>query len=148
KKVMTTRTLYADYYLAPDAPGVAQESISLTYDENTIRSIEPGEAPANESRKLLLPPLSNAHDHGRGLRTLAYGVPDQAVEAWVAATYLLPPVDPYLVAVTAFARMAKAGIGSVVHCHLSRAPGALVEEARAVRRAADDVGIRVAFVVP
>src|SRR5690606_35908869 len=36
----------------------------------------------------------------------------------------------------------------VVHCHLSRAPGALVEEAQAVRRAADDVGIRVAFVVP
>src|SRR5690606_2830564 len=92
--------------------------------------------------------LVNAHDHGRGLKTLAYGVADMALETWVSATYTLPPIDPYLVAAAAFARMARRGIGAVVHCHLSRDPRALVREAQAVRRAADDVGLRVAFVVP
>lgn len=135
-------------------PHAGQETIlgdvTVACGGGLIREVRAGARPADApaGTRLMLPPLSNAHDHGRGLKSLAYGVPDQPVETWVAATYTLPPVDPYLVAATAFARMARSGIGSVTHCHLSRSPGALLEEAEAVRRAARDVGIRVAFVVP
>jgi cytosine/adenosine deaminase-related metal-dependent hydrolase len=70
------------------------------------------------------------------------------VEVWVPGTYTLPPLDPYLVAAAALGRMAESGVGSVVHCHLFRAPERLLAEAEAVARAARDIGVRVAFVVP
>ena len=97
---------------------------------------------------LIVPALANAHDHGRGLKSSAYGAFDTAVEAWVPATYTLPRLDPYIVASLAFARMARAGITSVVHCHLSSDQASLIAAAADVARAARDVGIRVAFVVP
>lgn len=97
---------------------------------------------------LIVPALANAHDHGRGLKSSAYGAFDTAVEAWVPATYTLPRLDPYVIAALAFARMARAGITSVVHCHLSSDPASLIAAAADVARAARDVGIRVAFVVP
>jgi cytosine/adenosine deaminase-related metal-dependent hydrolase len=64
----------------------------------------------------------------------------------VPATYTIPALDPYLVSAAAFARMARAGITSIVHCQLSGPP--LFDTAGAVARAARDVGVRVAFVVP
>jgi cytosine/adenosine deaminase-related metal-dependent hydrolase len=124
-----------------------QNAVKLSYGARVESIASVGEAEAVEDT-FLLPPFSNAHDHGRGLKPLAYGAFDAALEAWVPATYTMPPTDPYLVAAAAFARMARSGIANVVHCHLSRSPDALVAEARAVKRAAEDVGIRVAFVVP
>ncbi|TFL13115.1 hydrolase [Pusillimonas caeni] len=143
-------SLFATHCLPDTRQNKVLGDVEIVCEGGLIRDmrcgIEQGDQPSGAS--LLLPPLSNAHDHGRGLKSLAYGVPDQPVETWVAATYTMPPVDPYLVAATAFARMVRSGIGSVTHCHLSRSPAALLEEAAAVRRAAHDVGIRVAFVVP
>jgi cytosine/adenosine deaminase-related metal-dependent hydrolase len=66
----------------------------------------------------------------------------------VPATYTLPRLDPYVIAALAFARMARAGITSVVHCHLSADQASLIAAAADVARAARDVGVRVAFVVP
>jgi cytosine/adenosine deaminase-related metal-dependent hydrolase len=97
---------------------------------------------------LALPALVNAHDHGRGLRQLAYGARDQQLELWRAALYAHPAVDPYLNTAVAFARLARAGVGTVVHVHSSIAVDRLVSDAEAVARAAKDVGVRLAFVVP
>jgi len=97
---------------------------------------------------LALPALANAHDHGRGLRPSAYGVADDAVELWVPGTYMLPPLDPYLVAAVALGRMAESGVASIMHCHLFRLPERLMAEAEAVARAARAVGVRVAFAAP
>jgi cytosine/adenosine deaminase-related metal-dependent hydrolase len=44
--------------------------------------------------------------------------------------------------------MARSGIGLAVHCHMATATPRLVDVAVAVCRAAEDVGIRLAFVVP
>jgi len=44
--------------------------------------------------------------------------------------------------------MARAGMTSIVHCHLSTDPAGLIVAAEQVARAAQDVGVRVAFVVP
>ncbi|MGH7006343.1 MAG: amidohydrolase family protein, partial [Alphaproteobacteria bacterium] len=63
-------------------------------------------------------------------------------------TYMLPPLDPYRVAAVALGRMALSGVASIVHCHLFRPPERLLVEAEAVARAARDIGVRVAFVVP
>ncbi|MFW5641533.1 MAG: amidohydrolase family protein, partial [Roseicyclus sp.] len=97
---------------------------------------------------LLLPALSNAHDHGRGMRTVAFGAGDDALEVWIAALGQEPATDPWLRAAVAFARMAEAGVAALNHCHNAADPARLVEEAAAVSRAARDVGVRVAFAVP
>ena len=109
------------------------------------------ECPAEEGAPPLfvMPALANAHDHGRGLSRLAYGALDDALEIWLAgASALHPPVDPYLLAAAAFARMARSGVAAAVHCHMPQRPDRLVDEAKAVCRAAGDVGLPIAFVVP
>lgn len=100
------------------------------------------------AQTVLLPALCNAHDHGRGLRTVAFGAGDDALEVWIAKLGLEPKVDPYLRAAVAFGRMALGGIGVLNHCHNPQDPDAMIEEARAVAGAAADVGVRVAFAVP
>lgn len=96
----------------------------------------------------IMPPLINAHDHGRGQRSVAFGAADQALEVWLATIRTEPPVDPYLRALVAFGRLAQSGIAAANHCHNSQDPNRLIEEAEAVSRAAKDVGIRIAFAVP
>ena len=57
---------------------------------------------------MALPALANPHDHGRGLHHLAVGARDQMFELWRPALYAIPPIDPYLNAVVAFGRLARA----------------------------------------
>lgn len=132
--------------LLRSAHGALEHGKLIRYDTRVLAIEDQVEEP--RSKWLVMPPLANAHDHGRGLRPVAYGAADAPVECWVPATYAMPAVDPYLVAAAALGRMVRSGIGHTVQCHLWRPPAALVEEARAVRRAADDIGVRVAFVVP
>jgi 5-methylthioadenosine/S-adenosylhomocysteine deaminase len=131
---------------------IVSADATLQHDNGTIRSVtfgsEAGAARDLFPDTLIVPAMSNAHDHGRGLKTTAYGAFDTAVEAWVPATYTIPRLDPYMIAALAFARMARAGITSIVHCHLSAAQASLIAGAKAVSQAARDVGVRVAFVVP
>jgi cytosine/adenosine deaminase-related metal-dependent hydrolase len=95
-----------------------------------------------------LPAPANAHDHGRGLRPVAFGAPDDLLELWIPTLAQEPVVDPYLRAAVALARMAEGGAGAANHCHGPQARERMVEEAEAVSRAARDVGVRVAFAVP
>lgn len=117
----------------------------LSHAGGRIEAVEHGGA---GSDRLILPALSNAHDHGRGLRTVAFGAGDDALEVWIAALGREPRTDPYLRAAVAFARVAEAGVATLNHCHNSADPVDLVEEAEAVSRAARDIGLRVAFAVP
>lgn len=122
---------------------------TLRYTNGVIRDVSCGHGNAEHyPDTLIVPALANAHDHGRGLKTSAYGAFDAAVETWVPATYTLPRLDAYVIAALAFARMARAGVTSIVHCHLSSDPASLIAAAGQVARAAQDVGVRVAFVVP
>ncbi|MBV8165802.1 MAG: cytosine deaminase, partial [Alphaproteobacteria bacterium] len=112
-----------------------------------IAAVEPADA-ATGADLYALPALANAHDHGRGLRPAAYGAFDQTLETWLTALYIHPPVDPFLNAAVAFGRMARSGIGLVVHCHMPIDPTRQLDETVAVCRAAETIGIRLAFVVP
>lgn len=118
-------------------------------ENGRITAVKPSEAIAANRRVLIaLPALVNAHDHGRGNPTLAYGAMDDALELWSASLRLEPRIDPYLVAAVAFARMALSGIAVANHCHNSFNANQLVEEAEGVAKAANDVGIRIAFSCP
>lgn len=97
---------------------------------------------------LALPGLANAHEHGRGLRGLAWGATDQALELWMSTIQMHPPVDPYVTSAAAFARLVRGGTTASVHCHHVQSTAGLREEAVAACRAATDVGLRLAFVVP
>ncbi|ARN18726.1 amidohydrolase family protein [Piscinibacter gummiphilus] len=106
------------------------------------------QVPAAARHLVALPALANAHDHGRGLRTLAFGARDQSLETWLPELAYEPRVDPYLRAAVGFARMAEGGIAVANHCHNTQDGTALLKEAEGVSRAARDVGVRVAFAVP
>lgn len=139
-----TAVVEAGRVWARPGDGPAQRDMAVRIADGVIAGIEPG--PANDV--LAMPALINAHDHGYGLRPMAFGAVDDALEPWIAGLRARPVAEPYLEAAVAFARMAQAGIGATVHCHNSHNADKLVEEAAAVARAAADVGIRVGFSCP
>ena len=138
----------AQVYARPGAqPPLGPSRLHLC--EGRIASIEPLPTVPPEARHCIaLPALANAHDHGRGLRTLAFGARDQPLETWLSELALEPRVDPYLRSAVAFARMAEGGIAAANHCHNTQDARALLREAEGVARAARDVGLRIAFAVP
>ena len=124
----------------------ARRNVRLEISDGRIAALSEADAGGDT---LLMPALANGHDHGRGLRRLAYGALDDALEVWLAASSgLHPAVDPYLVAANAFARMVRSGVTATVHCHMPQRFDRLTEEAKAVCRAAADIGIHLAFVIP
>jgi cytosine/adenosine deaminase-related metal-dependent hydrolase len=135
------------------APGQAPLSgpCAIHVSDGIIVAIEPlaaGTLDADSAALVAMPAPANAHDHGRGLRSLAVGAADGALETWIPALQNEPLVDPYLRAATAFARMAEGGVCATNHCHNTQDGRQLLAEARGVARAAAEVGIRVAFGVP
>lgn len=127
-------------------PAIADATISIA--GGRIAAITASGTAAEGRGLLAMPALANAHDHGRGMSTLLIGAADQALELWLPGLAGHPPVDPYAVNGLAFARMARSGCSSILHCHVPQAYARLPEEAAAVARAAEDIGVRVAFVVP
>ncbi|RAI44124.1 amidohydrolase family protein [Rhodoplanes roseus] len=148
---MSSGELSVGRLMATPGAGACDRGVTLRWRDGVIDALtaDPRRATAGAAADLLaLPALVNAHDHGRGLRQLAYGAHDQQLELWRAALYAHPPVDPYVNTAVAFARLAQSGVGTVVHVHSSIVTERLVDEAVAVARAARDVGVRLAFVVP
>jgi cytosine/adenosine deaminase-related metal-dependent hydrolase len=140
------RTFHVGRLLERPGEAPCRRDAVVQVADRRIAAIGAGARP--DDGRVILPALVNAHDHGRGLRHLAYGAANQALELWRPALYAHPPLDPYLNAALAFSRLAQAGFGSVVHVHSSVDVDRLADEAEAVCRAARDVGIRLAFVVP
>jgi len=140
---MTETVAAAHALCAPDAAPSAAVAFDLA--DGAIAARRDGAAAPADT--LMLPGLVDAHDHGRGLRTVAYGAHDDALEVWLAGLAQAPPADVHTVAAVAFARLAGSGVTAVNHCHVPQG-GDPVEEARAVARAAADVGVRLAYVVP
>ena len=145
-------TVAADRLLATLGRSTARRNARLDIADGAITAVTNADTLAADvggPGTLVLPGLTNAHDHGRGLKRLAYGATDAALEIWLPQLGVThPAVDPYTIHAVAFARMARSGITSVVHCHVPQRWDRVVEEAEQTCRAAADVGIRLAFVVP
>lgn len=119
----------------------------LLLEAGRITGLSTGSAPSRQ-RSLLLPALANAHDHARPLSSTSFGGAGKPLESWLPRLAVIPSVDPYLAAAAPLARAALGGCASVM-VHYTRAQGFtdLPTEAAEVRRAAEDVGVRVGFAV-
>ncbi|MFG3592028.1 hypothetical protein [Bradyrhizobium sp. RDI18] len=121
------------------------DNVVLQHDNGLITSISPAPPSATGPRSLILPAFVNAHDHARPTAS-SFGALGMPLESWILRSALGTPVDPYLTAASALARSARAGCAAMM-VHYTRPSGTmpLVEEAKAIARAASDVGIRIAF---
>ncbi|MFA6264947.1 MAG: amidohydrolase family protein [Pseudolabrys sp.] len=117
---------------------------SVAIGDGTIAGVTAGEGRG----ALVMPALGNAHDHARIARLSQVGSYDVPLEAWLPYLTLLPAVDPYLSSAVSFARSARGGVGAVM-AHYTRVQGLtdFPTEAKAVAKAARDVGIRMALAV-
>ena len=140
------RTLEFDRLLAAPGHRPVTRDARLTIAGGRIAAIDATDGAWSNGR-VALPAMVNAHDHGYGIRPLALGGCDDALECWIASLSRVT-VEPRLEATVAFGRMALAGIGATVHCHNSLVADDLESEAAGVALAAADVGIRVAFSCP
>src|SRR3981189_3384342 len=140
---MTTEVTATSLFSGPDR-GLL-ENVVLRHDNGVITSISEGAPPTSGPRSLVLPPFVNPHDHARPTAS-SFGAIGMPLESWILRTALGTPVDPYLTAASALARSARAGCAAMM-VHYTRPTGTmpLVEEAKAIARAASDVGIRIAF---
>ncbi|WP_236843188.1 amidohydrolase family protein [Bradyrhizobium icense] len=121
------------------------ENVVLRHDNGLITDISEAVLPTTAPRSLILPAFVNAHDHARPTAS-SFGALGMPLESWILRSALGTPVDPYLTAASALARSARAGCAAMM-VHYTRPSGTmpLIEEAKAIARAASDVGIRIAF---
>jgi cytosine/adenosine deaminase-related metal-dependent hydrolase len=140
---MTTEVAATSLFCGPDR-GLL-DNVVLRHDGGLITSIDAAARPATGPRSLVIPAFVNAHDHARPTAS-SFGAIGMPLESWILRTTLGTPVDPYLTAASALARSARAGCAAMM-VHYTRPSGTmpLVEEAKAIARAASDVGIRIAF---
>jgi 5-methylthioadenosine/S-adenosylhomocysteine deaminase len=97
---------------------------------------------------IVLPAIADAHDHGRGIPTIAYAAADQALESWLPALSGQPLIDSGVLTSFALAKLARSGVGSVVHCHNTQSDIDIAAECAAAADAARDVGVRMAVAIP
>jgi cytosine/adenosine deaminase-related metal-dependent hydrolase len=130
-------------WLLPNAATAPVAGRRIAIGDGRIDAITAGSGDA-----LVLPPIVNAHDHARVARLSQIGSYDVPLEAWMPFLALIPAVDPWLASAVSFGRSARGGAGAVM-AHYTRVQGLtdFPTEARAVARAARDVGIRVALAV-
>ena len=129
-----TRTLCVERLLAAPGHAPAMHDVALRMEGGRIAEIGAADDGGGAGR-IALPAMVNAHDHGYGVRPLALGGSDDALECWIASLNRVT-VEPRLEAAVAFGRMALAGIGATVHCHNSLVADHLEFEADGVARAA------------
>jgi len=148
---MTSPSISLDCAWLLAEPGTQAAQADMRIDiggDGRVAAVAPAGAPVSGRRRLVLPSLANAHDHGRTFRNSTLGACDQPLESWLPFQGLAPGVDPYLCAATSFARSLRHGVTHLM-VHYTRVQGVVpyVDEARAVARAARDVGVRIGLAV-
>jgi cytosine/adenosine deaminase-related metal-dependent hydrolase len=133
--------------LLPTDGAPAGSPVDVSLQDGRIAAITPAAAPPSR-RLLAMPALVNAHDHARPLSPTSFGAAGKPLETWLLRLAAMPAIDPYLGALAAFGRAARAGAGSVM-AHYTRfhGPMAPIDEAKEIARAAADVGVRVTLAV-
>ena len=131
--------------LARPGLNVVRHDLNLGIRDGRITAIEAGGGAALDL--LAVPAPVNAHDHGYGVRTLAFGGSATRSSRGSRAC-ACGRASTFLECLVAFARLAKADIGATMHCHNSLHADQLVEEVAGVVRAAREVGIRLGLSCP
>lgn len=139
--------LDCEWLLANPGTEPPQRGMRIVLEGERIASVEATEAvPAG--RRLALPALTNAHDHGRYFRSGSIGAFEQPLESWLPFVGVIPGADPYLNAAATFARSVRHGVANLM-MHYTRVQGgtSYVDEVRTIARASRDVGNRIGFAV-
>src|SRR5580658_2508315 len=125
----------------------SEDAADISFDPDRIAANRPSAAPPS-SRRLGMLALVNARDHCRPLSPTSFGGANKPLELWLVRLAAMPAIDPYLGALAAFGRAARGGAGSVM-AHYTRlhTPDDPIGEARAIARAAAEVGVRVTLAV-
>ncbi len=132
-------------WLLPNASDPAVRNVAIKVSAGRVAGIVPSPRGCGG---LVLPALANAHDHARFTRLNQVGSFDVPLESWLPYLALIPAVDPWLSSAVSFARSALGGCGAVM-AHYTRVQGLtdFPTEAKAVAKAARDVGLNVAIAV-
>src|SRR5580698_133646 len=132
-------------WLLANATDPAVRDVTITIRDGRVAAIAPA---AGKRGGLVLPAFANAHDHARFTRLSQVGSFDVPLEAWLPYLTLIPADDPWLSSAVSFARSVRGGTGAVM-VHYTRVQGLtdFPTEARAIAKAARDVGINVALAV-
>ncbi|MCY3832718.1 MAG: amidohydrolase family protein [Chloroflexi bacterium] len=137
--------------------GVALEDLAICVDGETIVDAGalselvaryPEAEKAGGDGYVLAPALTNAHDHGRGLGTLALGVQDSFLELWLSRLAILPSIPPYLTALYSGLQLLHSGVSAVAHSHNPNSWSELAAELPESLRGYAEAGIRVAMHPP
>ena len=115
-----------------------------TYDELRERSVD--EVVGGPSF-LVMPGLTNAHHHGRGVSTLQMGTVDGCLETWIVEGWGRRPVDWRLITLYTAIQMIKSGTTSVMYNHPRTPPEGLLDECGEVLGGFGAAGMRTAFSV-
>ena len=115
-----------------------------TYDELKERQVDeviggPG--------FLVMPGLTNAHHHGRGISTFQFGTTDGCLEPWIVEGWGRRPVDWHLITLYTAIQMVKSGTTTVMYNHPRTPTSGMIEESEQVLRAFGDAGMRTAYSV-
>ncbi|MGM4921103.1 amidohydrolase family protein [Tardiphaga sp. 813_E8_N1_3] len=140
---MTQVTSATNIFTGTDRGLVPQASIH--YADGLITNVSAGASISPQTNHLVIPALVNAHDHARPSMT-SFGASNMPLESWIARSAFGTPPDPYLAAAVSLARSARAGCGGAM-IHYTRPSGKMpiLDESIAIAKAANDVGIRLAF---
>jgi cytosine/adenosine deaminase-related metal-dependent hydrolase len=132
-------------WLLTNAGDPAIGDVAVTISNDRIAAIDPA---TSKGGGLVLPALANAHDHARFTRLSQIGSFDTPLEAWLPYLSLIPSVDPWLCSAVSFGRSVRGGVGAAM-VHYTRVQGLtdFPTEAKAVAKAARDVGLRIALAV-
>jgi cytosine/adenosine deaminase-related metal-dependent hydrolase len=121
--------------LLPTDGSPAGRPVDLLITDGRIAAITPTAGPPAR-RLLAIPALINAHDHARPLSPTSFGAAGKPLETWLLRLAAMPAIDPYLGALAAFGRAARAGAGSVMaHYIRFHGPMAPIDEAKEIARA-------------
>ena len=98
-------------------------------------------------RFLVMPGLTNAHHHGRGVSTFQFGTTDGCLETWIVEGWRRRPVDWRLITLYSAIQMIKSGTTNVMYNHPRTPTDGMVEECERVLDGFSGAGMRTAFSV-
>jgi len=94
---------------------------------------------------IVLPGLVNAHDHGRGLSPLSFGIEDAPLEAWILSLTRMPVLDIRKDTALSALKQLRGGISATVNSYYH--PANSEEALRSVLAGYRDGGIRASIVL-
>lgn len=155
KTLVRGRSVLCDIEQSPDGGVLADGAVLVDGafvvelgDFAILKAENPDAVVIGSDESIVIPGLVNAHTHGRGLPTVALGIPDGQVDPFLVDFMTTPPLDAYLDTIYANLRLLGSGVTTVVHSAMIRNPGHIPEEAQDTIRSYRDCGMKVAYAAP